>query len=123
MNRNIITAFLLSVSLSGTAQADGIAAVSPVSFIHPVVEKQTVVKRKAAIKLYPNPSTNGTVQVMSNMQGKLHFYVFDAEGTLLHQAVIRGKEKHTIKNLKKGIYLYDAFYNDEGIEHGKLIVK
>jgi hypothetical protein len=57
------------------------------------------------------------------MQGKLHFYVFDAEGTLLHQAVIRGKEKHTIKNLKKGIYLYDAFYNDEGIEHGKLIVK
>jgi hypothetical protein len=123
MNRKIVTAFLLSISLSGTAQADGIAAAGPVSFIHPVAEKPTVLKRKAAIKLSPNPSTNGTVQVVSNMKGKLHFYVFDAQGTLLHQAVINGKEKHAITNLKKGIYLYDAFYNDEGIEHGKLIIK
>ena len=80
-------------------------------------------KKKAAIKLYPNPSTNGTVRVVSNTPGNINFYIFELDGTLLHQAVIGEKKKHTVTNLKKGIYTYDVFYNDEGIEHGELIVK
>lgn len=121
MNLKYYTAFALLLSLSGTASADANRS-SFRSFSNPVTSN-VVEKKKAALKLYPNPSTNGTVRVVSNMKGRLHFYVFDLEGTLLHQAIIKAGAKHTITNLKKGVYTYDAFYNDEGIEHGKLIVK
>jgi len=89
----------------------------------PASKVASIEKKKPAIKLYPNPCTTGTIQVVSNTPGQLNFYIFDLEGTLLHQAVIQQKQKHIITNLKKGVYTYDAFYNDEGVEHGKLIVK
>jgi hypothetical protein len=119
MNLKFGTAAFLLLSLSGAASAELHSRSTA------ALESATVlpVEKKAAIKLYPNPCTNGTVQVVSNITGKLNFYIFDLDGTLLHQAVINEKQKHTITNLKKGIYTYDAFYNDEGIEHGKLIVK
>ena len=91
-------------------------------------EKKPVLKaaagaKKEAIKLYPNPSTNGRITVSSNRTETLHFYVFDLDGTLLHQVVLKDKQKKTIENLKKGTYVYDAFLNDEGIVHGNIIVK
>lgn len=121
MNLKCCTVFVLLLSLSGAASAD----VSSDSYYasYPIKRNEVVAKKKAAIKLYPNPSTNGTVRLVSNMTGKLHFYIFDLEGTMLHQAVIAGRGKHTVTNLKKGIYTYDVFYNDEGIEHGQLVVK
>lgn len=85
--------------------------------------KAATTGKKDAIKLYPNPSTNGRITVSSNKVETLHFYVFALDGTLLHQVILKDKEKKTIENLKKGIYVYDAFLNDEGIEHGNIIVK
>lgn len=84
---------------------------------------QAVSEKKAAIKLYPNPSTNGTVRILSNTAGPINFYIFELDGTLRHQAVIDERGKHTVTGLTKGVYTYDVFYKDEGIEHGKLIVK
>lgn len=83
----------------------------------------TAVAKKSAIRLYPNPSTNGRITVSSNLDQTLHFYVFDLEGTLLHQVILKDKQKQTIHNLRKGTYVYDAFLNDEGVEHGSIIVK
>jgi hypothetical protein len=119
MNLKFYISFVLLVSLSGTASANGS---NNHAFPKPVVKK-AMLERRPALKLYPNPSTTGTIRVESTTAGKLHFYIFDLEGTLLHQAVLSEKEKHTITNLKKGVYTYDAFYKDESIEHGKLIVK
>jgi len=122
MNLKFGMAAMLLISLSGNAAIETIVvphATESRSTLHAGV----VEKKKAAIKLYPNPSTNGTIQIVSNTAGKLNFYIFDLDGTLLHQTVLQEKAKHTIKNLKKGVYTYDAFYNDEGIEHGQLIVK
>jgi len=79
--------------------------------------------KKNAVKRYPNPSTNGRITVSSNLDQPLHFYVFELDGTLVHQVILKDKEKQTIHNLKKGIYVYDAFLNDEGVEHGSIIVK
>ncbi len=79
--------------------------------------------KKNAVKLYPNPTWSGSITVSADTTAPLHFYVFDVEGTLLHQVVLKDKQKHTIHHLKKGVYVYDAFLNDEGIEHGKIIVK
>lgn len=119
MNLKFCTAALLLISLSGAASAESNNVTDALLPVTPIAVKN----KKAALRLYPNPSVNGTVRVVSNTAGKLHFYIFDLDGTMLHQALIGEGEKHTVKNLKKGIYTYDAFYNDEGVEHGKLIVK
>lgn len=123
MNLKSCTVAVLMISLSGTAWADVKPVRNRLIFPFAVVKEAVVEKKKAAIKLYPNPSANGTVRIVSNTAGQLNFYIFELDGTLLHQVAIEENGKHTITNLKKGVYTYDAFYNDEGIEHGKLIVK
>lgn len=83
----------------------------------------TVYEKKDAVRLFPNPSFNGTVTVCSALAQPLHFYIFDVEGVMINQTVLADKQKHTINNLKKGVYVYDAFLNDISIEHGQIIVK
>jgi hypothetical protein len=78
--------------------------------------------RKVAIKLYPNPSF-GKVSVSAVTTGKLNFYVFDLEGTLIYQAVLSNKERKRIENLQKGTYVYDVFQNDESVEEGRIIIR
>jgi hypothetical protein len=79
--------------------------------------------KKNTIRLYPNPSPNGTITVNSTTNELLYFYVFDLEGTLLHRITLKGKDQRTITKLKRGTYMYDVFKNDESIEQGKIIVK
>jgi hypothetical protein len=86
------------------------------------VEKPTAPK-KNVVTIDPNPSYNGTISVSTKAQSELHFYIFDLEGTLIYQAVIKDKQKKQISNLIKGTYLYNVFLNDESIEEGKLFVK
>jgi hypothetical protein len=78
---------------------------------------------KNVVRIYPNPSYNGTINVNSSISDVLHFYIFDLDGTMVHQSILKNKQKQTIHNLKKGIYMYDAFRNDVSVEHGKIIVK
>ena len=80
-------------------------------------------ERKETIRLYPNPSYDGTITISTNLKDTLHFYIFDLEGTLINQTILTSKEKKTVTNLNKGTYMYDVFQNDESIEEGKLIVK
>ncbi len=82
-------------------------------------------KKKTSVKIYPNPSSDGTITISTNDNegSRLNFYVFDLDCTLIHNLQLKGKEKRTIQGLKKGIYMYDVFKNDESIERGKLIVK
>lgn len=79
--------------------------------------------RKETIKLYPNPSYDGTITISTTLTDTLHFYIFDLEGTLINQTILTNKEKKTVTNLNKGTYMYDVFQKDESIEEGKLIVK
>ena len=123
MKLKFCVAFVLLISLSGTASADANGFNHHQLIPDPLTKEVLLEKKKAAIKLYPNPSTDGTVKVVSNAAGTLNFYIFDLDGTLLHQVVLKEKGKHTISNLKKGIYVYDAFLADESIEHGQIIVK
>ncbi|HEX2535019.1 MAG TPA: T9SS type A sorting domain-containing protein [Chitinophagaceae bacterium] len=79
--------------------------------------------RKSVIKIYPNPTENGSVTVNSLSDEQLYFYVFDLEGTLISRLILKGREKKTINDLKKGIYMYDVFREDESVEQGRIIVK
>ena len=85
------------------------------------MKKLIVVKN--AVRLSPNPSYDGSVSVVSNLTETLHFYIFDLDGTMVYQAVLKDKEQKKIDNLLKGTYTYDVFQNDESIEEGKIIVK
>ena len=85
-------------------------------------QAKTVPVRKTQIKLYPNPSY-GKLSISVNTTEVLHFYIFDLEGTLVYQAVLKNKDRKSISNLKKGTYTYDVFEKDESIEEGKIIIK
>ncbi len=79
--------------------------------------------KKPSARLYSSISNEGIM--FTNAQGNqsLEFFIFDLEGTLIHQTILDPKEKKTIKTLKKGIYLYDLFYKDESIERGKITIQ
>jgi hypothetical protein len=79
--------------------------------------------KKNAVRLYPNPTFNGTITVNSNSNEPMHFYIFDLEGVLISRVQLKGKEHKTITGLTKGTYSYDVFKNDESIEQGKITVK
>ena len=78
--------------------------------------------RRDEVRLFPNPTSSGKITVQSNSEAPLYFYVFDQEGTMLHRMVLKGREKRTIRDLKKGTYQYDVFRETESIGQGKIIV-
>jgi hypothetical protein len=80
-------------------------------------------KKNNIVSISPNPSYTGDISVTSKSEQVLHFYIFDLEGTLIYQTVLKSKEKKAISSLTKGTYMYNVFANDESIEEGKLLVK
>lgn len=124
MKRKIIYAVLMLVAITGVQASPKESRLADNNFSDSLLSSKIKVEtKKSVIKLYPNPSWNGTITVSSNTTEKLHFYIFDLEGTLIHQAVLKDKQKITVNNLKKGVYMYDTFLNDESIEYGKITVK
>jgi len=122
MNRNLLFAGLfLLIASTVSAQNDFSTASNIVSIDSPVLKKGSE-NKKSIVKLYPNPSY-GKISVTANTSSMLHFYIFDLEGTLIYQAVLKNKDRKIISNLKKGTYLYDVFENDESIEEGNIIIK
>src|SRR5687768_3813629 len=124
MKRKIINAALILVAITGVYASPKTGRSADNNFSDSLqTAKIKVEAKKSVIKLYPNPSWNGTITVSSITSEKLHFYIFDLDGTLIHQAVLKEKQKITVNDLKKGVYMYDAFLNDESIEYGKITVK
>jgi len=79
--------------------------------------------KRNVVRLFPNPTSNGTITINSNTNEPLHFYIFDLEGVLISRIQLKSKEQKTIKGLTKGTFSYDVFKNDESIEQGKITVK
>lgn len=120
MNRKTLT-LLLASFITITASAGEVKSFET-SFSDTLLFKKRSLRN--IIRLSPNPTVNGTVSVssMSN-EGKLQVYIFDLSGTLMHQLTLEDKEKYVLRNLKKGIYIYDVFKYDESIDSGRIIVK
>ena len=78
--------------------------------------------KKNIVKLYSRKE-KGTVIVTSHRPQDVQLYVFDLEGTILHQCTLKTNEKKKIDNLAKGTYTYTIFQDDESVEEGKLIIK
>lgn len=93
-----------------------------VSASSPIVPVK-VSKMKEVIKVYPTPNNQGSITIQSANQNSLSFYLFDVEGKLVYQTIIKKNEKQQIEGLNKGTYLYNAFQNDENLEGGKVELK
>jgi hypothetical protein len=78
---------------------------------------------KARVRIVPGTAAQGTLTVLSQGNKSLFFYVFDLEGKLVEQLLLKGKQKKTITGLAKGLYTYDVFEKNESIEHGKITIK
>jgi len=79
--------------------------------------------KKNVIRLFPNPTFDGSININAHTDNELHFYIFDVDGVLLYRTTLKGDEKKNIPDLRKGVYTYDVFENDESIEQGSIIVK
>lgn len=118
MNRNLLLiGFIVLCSLNVSAQEGFVQASNIIS-----IDSSTAKAGKNAVKIYPNPSY-GKLSVSAATSSTLHFYIFDLEGTLVYQTILKNKDRKVIDTLKKGSYLYDVFENDESIEEGKIIIK
>lgn len=83
------------------------------------------IKKEAFIKIYTDPTTNGTlcVSLLNEKNQDLQFYMFDLEGKLIDNFFLKTKTIKKIDQLRKGIYMYDVFKNDESIERGSVELK
>ena len=115
----VLTALLVFFSTVAKSQS----ADNSFNFASTVDSKKEWIKKNSVVSITPNPSFNGEVSISSKTDQQLHFYIFDLEGTLVYQVVLKTKEKKAINTLIKGTYMYNVFANDESIEEGKLIVK
>lgn len=78
--------------------------------------------KKKVVKLYTRKE-KGTVVVTSHRPQEVKLYVFDLEGTMMYQSMLKKDEKKKIDTLDKGTYTYIIFDRDESVEEGKLIIK
>jgi len=78
---------------------------------------------KEVIKVYPTPNNQGSITIHSSNEMALSFYLFDVEGNMIYQSVIKKNEKQQIQGLNKGTYIYNAFKDDQNLEGGKVEVK
>lgn len=66
---------------------------------------------------------NILVSVQTIRNSKTQFYMFTIDGELIKEFDINGSKKIIISKLKKGIYLYEFFSNDERLKNGKIELK
>jgi hypothetical protein len=119
-NKLILTALLFVCFTAANAQASNYAY--SLNSTNESKARDTD-KKNTTVSISPNPSYTGDISVTSKSEQELHFYIFDLEGTLIYQTVLKTKEKKAINSLNKGTYMYNVFANDESIEEGKLIIK
>ena len=80
-------------------------------------------KTNETVKVFPTPDNEGSLTITSVNKATLHFYLFDLEGNLVYQTMLKKNDKQIIEGLTRGTYSYNAFQNDESIKGGKVILK
>jgi hypothetical protein len=85
-------------------------------------EEKAADSKKNVVKLYTRKE-KGTVIVTSHRPQEVKIYVFDLDGTMMYQSMLKKNEKKKIDSLEKGTYTYIIFDRDESVEEGKLIIK
>lgn len=63
------------------------------------------------------------ILLKSSADKAVKLYIFSADGKLLKETFINNKQETVVKDLKRGMYLYECFDNELEVKSGKLILK
>ncbi len=85
---------------------------------------KTYATKNNPIKIYPD-ALGKEMHVISRItDGKeIDFFVFDLQGTLVHNYRFKSKEHRKITGLAKGSYVYRVFSGDEETAAGKFEIR
>ncbi|MEO8583942.1 MAG: T9SS type A sorting domain-containing protein [Flavitalea sp.] len=76
------------------------------------------------ISLYPDANQKVIFFSVKGDEGKSYqLFVFDMDGNMVRQTEIRNKQTTLLKDIEKGVYLFQVFSNDEKIGTGRISVK
>ena len=64
-----------------------------------------------------------TIRVKSATEASMQLFIFTPDGILMKEVVVAAHKITIIKGLKKGLYLYECFDNDERMKSGILTIK
>jgi hypothetical protein len=91
--------------------------------VHTILVNKSLISKKYKIGLYPDARNEVLFFSANGGEKKVYqLYLFDMDGKLVNQAVIRNRETTVLTNIPDGSYLFQVFSNDERIEDGQLTV-
>ena len=77
-----------------------------------------------SVKIYLDASQKKVHVIAKENNGRqIDFFLFDLEGTLVHNHKLKVKGHHRVTNLIKGVYVYRVFCGDEETASGQLEIQ
>lgn len=64
-----------------------------------------------------------TIRVKSGTNAIMQLFIFSPDGILIKEVAVSTHKITIVKDLKKGLYLYECFNNDERMKSGDLLIK
>lgn len=89
-----------------------------------VVVTKNLNSKKHKIRLFTASDAKTLLFTVDGVTGNRYtLFVFDLEGKLVTQSVIRNHETSILPNINSGGYLYEVFVEDQKVENGMLTVR
>jgi hypothetical protein len=77
-----------------------------------------------SVKIYPDALKRDMHVVAKSNEGKvIDFFVFDLQGTLIHNYKMKAKDHNVMTGLARGMYVYRVFSGDEETAAGKFEIR
>jgi hypothetical protein len=118
--RILLACLLLAGAANSTFAGGGAPKIARDSIF---IYKQAISKAHK-ISLYPDANQKVIFFSVKGEEGRAYqLFIFDLEGRLVKQTEIRNKQTTVIKDMDKGIYLFDVFSDDMKIGNGQMTVR
>ena len=86
--------------------------------------KPLSLSNNSSVKIFLDASQKKVHVIAKENNGKqIDFFLFDLEGTLIHNHKLKVKDHHRVTNLVKGVYVYRVFCGDEETASGQLEIQ
>ncbi|MBC8034572.1 MAG: hypothetical protein H7Y03_10525 [Chitinophagaceae bacterium] len=80
--------------------------------------------KKHKVKLYPNATHEVLFFNAIGEEDKIYqLFIFDHEGKLTKQTMVRNRQTSFLTKFNKGDYTYEVFCNDQRIENGNVSIQ
>ena len=106
----LVTCFMLVILYNKSKAGD----ITPVAYSH----------SRVAVSFSHSLERNELkVTVKANTGANFQLFIFSTDGLLVKEVAVSTQKITTIKNLKRGIYLFDCFDKDTRLTSGSLTIK